>query len=77
MNNPDKYGRSLHARISLGTTSDDRFMPTGFLKAFSEMDDLVFTEKLDGQNDAFKQVGVFARSHAAITAHPWDKPMRW
>jgi len=76
MNNPDKYGRSLHARISLGTTSDDRFMPKGFLKAFAEMDELVFTEKLDGQNDAFKKVGVFARSHATITAHPWDKPMR-
>lgn len=23
----DKYGRCLHAHISLGTTSDDRFMP--------------------------------------------------
>ena len=75
MNNPDKYGRSLHAPISLGTTSDDRFMPKGFLKAFAEME-LIFTEKLDGQNDCFKKVGVFARSHAAISAHPWDKPMR-
>ena len=28
---PQKYARSLHAPISLGTTSDDRFMPRGFL----------------------------------------------
>jgi len=76
MNNPDKYGRSLHAPISLGTTSDDRFIPKGFLKAFAEMDELVLTEKLDGQNDCFKKVGVFARSHAAPTIHDWDKPMR-
>ena len=28
---PQKYARSLHAPISLGTTSDDRFMPRGYL----------------------------------------------
>ena len=33
-----KYGRSLHAQISLGTTSDDRFMPNNYVKEFSEMD---------------------------------------
>ena len=76
MSNQDKYGRCLHAHISLGTTSDDRFMPSGYVKAFADMPGLVMTEKLDGQNDCFKEVGVFARSHVAPTAHPWDKPMR-
>lgn len=71
-----KYCRSLHAQISLGTTSDDRFMPDGYVKAFAEMDDLVLTEKLDGQNNCFSKRGVFARSHVQPTEHPWDKPMR-
>ncbi len=79
MNESRKYCRSLHAQISLGTTSDDRFMPNGYVKAFSEMDQLVLTEKLDGQNNCFNKKGVFARSHTAPTAHPWDKPLieRW
>lgn len=76
MNQSRKYCRSLHAKISLGTTSDDRFMPDGYLKAFAEMDALVLTEKLDGQNNCFNKDGVFARSHAAPTVHPWDKPLR-
>lgn len=71
-----KYCRSLHAQMSLGTTSDDRFMPNGYVQAFAEMDELVLTEKLDGQNNCFNKHGVFARSHTSATAHPWDKPMR-
>lgn len=69
-----KYARTLHAPISLGTTSDDRFMPTGYLKAFVEMD-LVLTEKLDGQNNCFNKHGVFARSHVSPSVHPWDQPL--
>ena len=76
MSESRKYCRSLHAHISLGTTSDDRFMPSGYVEAFAEMDDLVLTEKLDGQNNCFNKYGVFARSHAAPSAHPWDKPLR-
>jgi hypothetical protein len=72
----DKFGRILHAHISLGTTSDDRFLPSGYVKAFADMPNLVIQEKLDGQNQAFKKSGVYARSHAAPTEHPWDKPMR-
>ncbi len=79
MNNSRKYNRSLHAQISLGTTSDDRFMPDGYLEYFAHMDQLILTEKLDGQNNCFNKNGVFARSHAAPTTHPWDKPLieRW
>jgi len=76
MNESRKYCRSLHAHISLGTTSDDRFMPKGYVKSFAEKESLVLTEKLDGQNNCFNKYGVFARSHTAPTEHPWDKPMR-
>lgn len=76
MNESRKYCRSLHAPISLGTTSDDRFMPKGFLQTFAKMDQLILTEKLDGQNNCFTKHGVFARSHTSPTQHPWDKPMR-
>ena len=76
MNASRKYCRSLHAQISLGTTSDDRFMPNGYIASFAQKENLVLTEKLDGQNNCFNKRGVFARSHAAPTQHPWDKPMR-
>ena len=76
MTNSRKYARSLHAKISLGTTSDDRFMPDGYLSSFAKMKELVLTEKLDGQNNCFNKHGLFARSHTAPTEHPWDKPLR-
>lgn len=76
MNPSKKYCRSLHAQISLGTTSDDRFMPDGYVTSFAEMDELVLTEKLDGQNNCFNKYGLFARSHTAASNHPWDKPLR-
>lgn len=79
MNESRKYCRSLHAQISLGTTSDDRFMPNGYVATFANMKDLILTEKLDGQNNCFNKHGVFARSHSAPSKHPWDKPLieRW
>jgi len=79
MNKSKKYCRSLHAHISLGTTSDDRFMPDGYVHEFAKMEKLILTEKLDGQNNCFNKFGVFARSHATTSAHPWDKPLieRW
>ena len=76
MNESQKYCRTLHAPISLGTTNDDRFMPTGYLKAFADMEEVVITEKLDGQNNCFNKYGVFARSHSTPSSHPWDKPLR-
>jgi len=71
-----KYNRSLHAHISLGSTSDDRFMPSGYVEAFANMEKLVLTEKLDGQNNCFRKDGLFARSHGSPSQLPWDKPMR-
>lgn len=77
-NQSKKYPRTLHAPISLGTTSDDRFLPSGYLSSFAKKR-LVLTEKLDGQNNCFNEFGVFARSHSAPSAHAWDKPLieRW
>ena len=79
MDGSQKYCRSLHAHISLGTTSDDRFMPKGYVQSFAAKPALVLTEKLDGQNNCFSKHGLFARSHAAPSQHPWDKPLlqRW
>jgi hypothetical protein len=69
-----KYPRSLHSPISLGTTSDDRFVPKGYVEVYIKRPHIL-TEKLDGQNTSFNKVGVYARSHSAPTEHPWDKPM--
>lgn len=79
MNDSQKYCRSLHAQISKGTTSDDRFMSDGYVDVFSKMPQHILSEKLDGQNDCFSRYGLFARSHAASSQLPWDKPMlqRW
>lgn len=74
-----KYGRTLHARISLGSTSDDRFIPEGYVRTFANKGRHILTEKLDGQNDCFKKSGLYARSHTEPSTHPWDKPLveRW
>lgn len=74
-----KYNRSLHSTISLGTTSDDRFMPKGYLERFESLDNIILSEKLDGQNNAFTKRGLFARSHTSTSIHPWDKYLiqRW
>jgi len=74
-----KYNRTLHAPISLGATSDDRIMPTGYLRQFADMSDIILLEKIDGQNNCFNKYGVFARSHAIQSQLEWDKPLihRW
>ena len=70
MNLSKKYCRSLHAQISLGTTSDDRFMPNGYIDYFASLAELILTEKLDGQNNCLNEYRVFARSHTSPTNHP-------
>lgn len=70
-----KFPRILHSPISLGTTSDDRiFSDENYLRSFEE-EEVILTEKLDGQNNSFNKYGVYARSHAAPTELPWDKVM--
>lgn len=65
-----KYGRTYHYPFSPGTTSDDR-INSNYWEALSDITEVVHTEKLDGENTCLNQFGVFARSHAAPTRHPW------
>ena len=65
-----KYSRTMHYPFSPGTTSDDR-INFDYWEDLQEIDHLIHTEKLDGENTCLNQYGVFARSHAAPTRHPW------
>lgn len=65
-----KYGRTYHYDFSLGTTSDDRINHEWW-EDMLKIKEVVHTEKLDGENTCLNEIGVFARSHAAPTRHPW------
>lgn len=65
-----KYGRTFHYPFSPGTTSDDR-INHDYWSDLQSIAQIVHTEKLDGENTCLNQYGVFARSHAAPTRHPW------
>lgn len=65
-----KYGRTYHYPFSPGTTSDDRINHE-WLEDMGKIKEIVHTEKLDGENTCLNGIGVFARSHAAPTRHPW------
>lgn len=67
-----KYPRTYHFTFSPGTTSDDRIAHSWDAILSQE---LVITEKLDGENTCLKPEGVFARSHAAPTRNVWAKNM--
>ena len=71
----EKYGRTYHYPFSLGTTSDDRINHT-YWEDIREINTLVHTEKLDGENNCLSRYGVFARSHAAPTTSPWTSQLR-
>ncbi len=78
MSQSRKYGRTFHYPFSPGTTSDDR-INHAYWDDLSKIETLVHTEKLDGENTCLNQYGVFARSHAAPTRHPWANYLkeRW
>ena len=73
-----KYGRTFHYPFSPGTTSDDRINHC-YWEDIAQIEKVVHTEKLDGENTCLNQYGVFARSHAAPTIHPWANYLkeRW
>jgi hypothetical protein len=68
-----KYSRTYHFPFSEGATNDDKIQMDwkGILS-----NEIVVTEKLDGENTCLKDIGVFARSHAAPTINPWAKNMQ-
>jgi len=73
-----KYGRTFHFPFSPGATNDDR-INFDYWSNLQEIKTIVYTEKLDGENTCLNQYGVFARSHAAPTRHPWANYLkeRW
>lgn len=70
-----KYGRTYHLNFSPGTTSDDR-IAFDYWKDLRNIDELLITEKLDGENNCLSEHGVFARSHAATTESRWTQDIR-
>lgn len=54
-----KYGRTFHLQLSPGATSDDKIMASldGLV-----VEDLVITEKMDGENTTIHRAGTYARS---------------
>ncbi|GAA4323103.1 RNA ligase family protein [Flaviaesturariibacter amylovorans] len=71
----EKYGRTFHYPFSPGTSSDDRINDT-YWEDLRQVETLVHTEKLDGENNCLSRHGVFARSHAAPTTSPWTATLR-
>lgn len=70
-----KYGRTYHYDFSPGTTSDDR-INFNWREDIKSFDHILHTEKLDGENTCLSPLGVFARSHAAPTIHPWANHLK-
>lgn len=70
-----KYGRTFHYPFSPGTTSDDRIQHD-YWHCVQQMDRVIHTEKLDGENNCLNRYGVFARSHAAPSTTPWTSHLR-
>jgi hypothetical protein len=70
-----KYGRTLHYSFSPGTTSDDR-IHHDYWQNIRQLQTVVHTEKLDGENNCLNKYGVFARSHATPTVSPWTSHLR-
>jgi hypothetical protein len=68
-----KYNRTYHFPFSPGATNDDRIAETMSNLIGQE---IVITEKLDGENCGMTDGGVYARSHAAYTTSPWSKEVR-
>ncbi len=54
-----KYGRTYHLPISPGATSDDKIMRS---VQRLQIDDIVITEKMDGENTTIHATGCHARS---------------
>ncbi|BBG58560.1 RNA ligase [Providencia rustigianii] len=70
-----KYGRTYHYPFSPGTTSDDR-INSDWWAHIQNIEQLVHTEKLDGENNCLSRYGVFARSHGAPTQSAWTQQIR-
>jgi hypothetical protein len=70
-----KYPRTCHYPFSPGATSDDR-INNDYWSDLQQIQTLVHTEKLDGENNCLSKYGVFARSHAVPATSPWTATLR-
>jgi len=68
-----KYNRTYNFPFSPGATNDDRIADSMSNLVGQE---IVITEKLDGENTGMTRGGVYARSHAAYTTSPWSREVR-
>lgn len=68
----EKYPRTYHFPFSEGAVNDDRIQDEWQALLAQE---IVVTEKLDGENTCIKSSGVYARSHGAVNRNPWAKPI--
>lgn len=67
-----KYPRTYHLPFSPGATKDDKKLQGDWFEYYRGKE-VVFTEKLDGENTAMNAVDVYARSHSAPTRSPWSR----
>lgn len=67
-----KYPRTYHMPWSPGATSDDKILKLGWFDNYKGKQ-VVFTEKLDGENTCMTYADVYARSHGAPTRSPWSR----
>lgn len=68
-----KYNRTYHLPWSPGSTNDDRISDNVESLLGNE---IVITEKLDGENCGMTDEGVYARSHATFTTSAWSREVR-
>lgn len=67
-----KYPRTYHLPWSPGATSDDKILKSGWFDNYKGKE-VIFTEKLDGENTCMTFNNVYARSHGAPTRSPWSR----
>lgn len=68
----EKYPRTYHFPFSEGAQNDDK-VQSDWLGLLDQ--EIVITEKLDGENTCLKAGGVYARSHGAVNRNPWARNM--
>lgn len=67
-----KYPRTYHLPYSPGATKDDKKLQDNWFSWFMG-EEIVITEKLDGENIHMNQKDCYARSDGAPTRSPWSK----
>lgn len=67
-----KYPRTYHLPYSPGATKDDKKLQGDWFAYYKEQE-IIISEKLDGENSCMTCKDVYARSHGAPTRSPWSR----